>query len=54
LSIARIAKAAQSSSGAKQTAIAAPDATDEAGNAGENAPITSERAIRNTNQRIQL
>src|SRR6516164_6764733 len=34
LSIARTAKAEQSSSGAKQTAMAAPEATDEVGNVG--------------------
>jgi phosphoglycerate dehydrogenase-like enzyme len=38
LSIARIAKAAQCSSGAKQTAIAALDATEAAGSAGESTP----------------
>ena len=38
MSIARIAKAAQCSSGAKQTAIAALDATEAAGSAGESTP----------------
>jgi hypothetical protein len=48
LSIARTAKAAQSSSGAKQTAIAASVDTEATGSVGESAPSASERAIGNT------
>jgi hypothetical protein len=40
--------AAQSSSGEKQTAIAAPDVTEVAGSAGEIVARTSGRAIENT------
>ena len=42
------ANAAQSSSGVKQTAMAAPEATEEAGRMGANAPSASDRATKNT------
>jgi hypothetical protein len=48
MSIGRIAKAAQSSSGAKQTATAASDVTEGAGSAGDNTPKTSEITSINT------
>jgi len=48
LSIARTANAAQSSSGAKQTAMAAPEATEEAGRTGANAARAIGRATENT------
>ena len=51
--MARTAKAAQSSSGAKHVASPAPVATKEAGVAGGDTPITSESAILNTYKRIQ-
>jgi hypothetical protein len=47
LPIARSAKAAQFSSGEKQTATAAPDESDEAGAARESARV-SDKATRNT------
>src|ERR1700730_8571039 len=48
LSIARTAKAAQSSSGEKQTAIAAPDVTEAAGSVGESVARESDRTRENT------
>src|ERR1700739_4166551 len=48
--MARLAKAAQSSSGEKQKAIAAPAATDEAGNTGERVAKARERAAANTHR----
>src|ERR1700730_5547408 len=48
LSIARTAKAAQSSSGEKQTAIAAPDVTEAAGSVGESVARASDRTRANT------
>jgi hypothetical protein len=48
LPIARSAKAAQFSSGEKQTATAAPDKSDEAGTEGEKAARASDRMTRNT------
>jgi hypothetical protein len=48
LSIARTAKEAQSSSGEKHTAIAAPEATEAAGTAGEIVVRAKDRAIENT------
>jgi hypothetical protein len=48
LSIARTAKAAQSSSGAKQTAIAASVDTEAAGSVGKSPPSASDRASENT------
>ena len=52
----RTAKAAQSSSGEKQTAVAAPDVTEAAGSAGESVARVSGRAIENTQKlwRISL
>src|ERR1700730_3712643 len=46
--MARTAKAAQSSSGEKQTAIAAPDVTEAAGSAGESVARESDRTRENT------
>jgi hypothetical protein len=51
--MARTAKAAQSSSGAKHVASAAPEATEEAGIAGGDTPITSESSILNTHRGMQ-
>jgi hypothetical protein len=48
LSIARTAKAAQSCSGAKQTAIAASVDTEAAGSMDESAAMASDTAIWNT------
>jgi hypothetical protein len=48
LSMARTATAAQSSSGVKQTAIAAPDAVEETVRVGGTAARTSDRAVENT------
>ncbi len=52
LSIGRTAKAAQSSSGAKQTATAAPDETEAASCIGESTPKERARARCNTHYGI--
>src|SRR6516162_2997889 len=46
--MARTANAAQSSSGAKQTAMATPEAAEQTGRMGADAPRASDRATENT------